>query len=429
MNIAELFKNAVIDLLANKKRTFLTMLGIVVSINAAIIIHVAGDTLSNSLEKSITGSFGDDGMIVSVERDENAPSSSDKQPDSMEITNEIAEAFEQKFHDNVSIIYDISEAPADMTVDPEHTASLVLSGVNADAQLIYEKKIDFGRFITDKDCEAVKNVIVISQTAADLCFGDEEAVGQNVYVRDNNGISEQYTVVGVYHEDELPFGVRVAQFARPTLGFIPYTTFRQSYPNYGNKQFKQLFSLSNLADKKVFKEQTLSFFRSHIIEENGWKLDAFYMSDEVKSFTDIITLLTYVITIIAVLAMIIGGIGIMNVMLVSINERIREIGVKKAVGAGNSQIIAEFLTESVLLSASGAVIGVVTGLISALNIADIIVIICNVKRIQNVEVVFSVPYKIIFFAIIFSIITGVVFGIFPALKAGKMNVVDALRDE
>jgi putative ABC transport system permease protein len=184
----------------------------------------------------------------------------------------------------------------------------------------------------------------------------------------------------------------------------------------------------NISDVDGFKKLSNEFFKKRLDDPN-WKTEVTLMSDDINYIVDIITLLTYIITIIAVASMIIGGIGIMNITIVNINERTREIGIKKAVGAGNSWIIFEFLTEAVLMSLSGALIGVVTGIISSFNIANIIKIICKVNEIKNIQVLFYIPYSIIVFSIFFSIITGIIFGIIPALKTTKMNVIDALRME
>lgn len=434
MSISELFFGAWRNLTMNKMRTFLTMLGIIVSINAAIVIHIAGISLSRSVEESFGMSQGMSTAFVIVQpkagssilKDENGHTII---PESMRFTDELIMEYETFCEGNAAVIYEMTGVDGTIRIDDSHYATVAVTGVNAAAEQNSDCEMLQGRFISDRDCLEERNAIVISSMTAKCCFGSKDPVGEYLYIRDSDGIQSQFTVVGVYqyYGDEYEDAKQNMEYITSNA-YISYTCFRNLYPEHESKSDNQNFLISGISDFETFRSSSEKFFNARMIAD-GWETKVELSSDGVTYIQDMIQLLTYMITVIAVLALIIGGMGIMNIMFVSINERTREIGLKKAVGATNGIIIFELLMEAVLISLIGSVTGVITGIFVAFNTANIVKIICNMNQITNIHVIFSVPLGIILFSIIFSVITGAVFGILPALKASRMNVVEALRSE
>lgn len=428
MKLLELLSSAFSSLAEKKQRTFLTILGMIVSINAAIIIHVAGGTLRGSVEKSLMSAFNGNILVAQAMSIDDASYI----PEAMYFSDEIISEYEDMADGKLKAVYDHFGMKGRLTADGSRYSDLDLIGVNNAAYNMYNNEILYGRFISDRDCAENRNTVVLSDRTALWCFGREDITGECITINDENGIPHQFTVIGVFRDERgeysrEPSGGEEIQIPEMNA-FISYTLYRELFPEYVRPSPFQSFAIEGEVDTERLGKMSYVFFNDRM-KADGWEIGIVLLSDLIKQITDMITMLTYVITIIAVISMIIGGIGIMNIMMVSINERIREIGVKKAVGAGNARIVCEFLAEAVMMSLLGAVIGVVSGLISALNITSIIRIICHLNNVTNIQVIFYVPYKIIIFSIVFSIITGVLFGIFPALKTLKMNVSDALRAE
>lgn len=427
MNFSEIFLSALQNLQKNKIRTFLTMLGIIVSINSAIIIHVIGESLSSSVSESFNRNYGTNIIAVEAHNENRSDGQRILIPDSMRFSDEMITDYEKKLDYLVEGIYEIDGGTGKIQTAPDHYANVSLIGVNEPMEEFSDCEMISGRFITAQDCELMKNTAVISDVAAKACYGTDNVVGEYLYLRNSEGIYTQYVISGVYRYIGRLYDTDEENMSLINSSmYVSYSCLLNEFPDLSSSGDSQKFIVHDLKKLDYIKSYSEDYFNSRVTE-NGWTYKVVLFTDEISHVQDIIKLMTALITIISVLALIIGGFGIMNIMLVTINERTREIGIKLAIGASKNVIIMEFLVEAVLISFISAFTGVVSGLFVSFNIVNIVKIVCNINHITSVMPVFVLPVKILLLAFLFSMITGVVFGIIPAIKASRKNVVDALR--
>lgn len=435
MNIIEMIRSSFVNLLSNKMRSGLTMLGIVISVASVILIHVVGDSLNSTLADTFSDSKNANRCIISiVPSAENRLAPTDKDgnfiiPESNKFTEKLIEKYCSKFDGRVEPVYETSSFDCTVYTEMNKPFISTFNGVNSAYYSLFDNQMISGRFISDDDIEKRANTAVISDITANNCFGSEEPLGQYIYVRDTEGSESRFVVVGVYKYPNTQFMSAEEKSLLVTPVYICYSRYLLDNPEKIMSVDSQAFLLKNTPDTEKFRKESAAFF-SEYFNDDRWETEIFFMTDEVSGIQKILRLLTRVMTLITVVSTIVGGIGIMNVMTVSVNERIREIGVKRAIGARSSTIITEFLTEATLISVLSAIIGIIIGLLLAFNFVNIARIFCHYSiKMLDVDVVFSPPFPIMLYALISGALTGIVFGIYPALKASSVNITDSLRNE
>lgn len=435
MDFIEIIKSAYVSIFSNKLRSGLTMLGIIINVASVILVHVAGDSLNKTIDKAFSDSRNANSCIVSfVPTPQNKTAVMDSEgeyilPDNLYFSDIVVEKYCILFEGKVKPIYESemkkSTVRSDKSQSVSQTEMLAVNEAYAD---VLDSDIIKGRFISADDMDKGANTAVISDITAENCFGSSDPIGQYIYIRDDEGIENQYVVTGVYDDENNNYQTaEVHKESIVSTVYICYSKFLMNYQDYILESNSQGFQLRNITDFDEFKHITTNFFESYF-NEKDWTVDLFLMTDEVISIQKILELLTHVMNLITFISVIVGGIGIMNVMTVSVNERTQEIGIKKAIGARSSTIIIEFLVEAVILSVIAVFIGIVIGLFLSINFISITRIICNLMiKTMNITVVFSPPYAAVLYAMVSGIITGVIFGIYPALKASQMNITDSIR--
>ncbi len=437
MSFLELIKSAYVNIFSNKLRSGLTMLGIMISVSSVILIHVVGDSLNKTMTNTFSDSNNANFCLVSV-----VPSSlnhtavMDKKgnyiiPDKLKFNNKLIEKYCSRFDEKVQPIYESDISSCTVRGKTTGVSMNDVTGVNDSFFVLsFENEIISGRTISAEDMEKNANTAVISDITAEICFGDEDPIGKYIYIRNETGIENQYVVVGVYEYDGITYDTTEEKenFITSDL-YICYSKFLHNNRDYVTSMDGQSFLIRDIPDTDKFRQDSYNFFNEYFNDEK-WTVEIILMTDEISGIQKILKLLTKVMTLITIVSMFVGGMGIMNVMIVSVNERTREIGIKKALGASSSVIISELLTESALLSLVSAGIGIVLGLLLSVNFISIARIICNYNiRTMNIDVVFSPPITAIFFSMISGVVTGIVFGIYPALKASSMNIIDSIRQD
>lgn len=435
MDFVEIIKSAYVSIFSNKLRSGLTMLGIIINVASVILVHVAGDSLNKTIDKAFSDSRNANSCIVyfvPTPQNKTAVMNSEGEyilPDNVNFSDMVVDKYCNLFEGKVKPIYESemkkSSVRSDKNQRVSQTEMLAVNDAYAD---LLDSEIIKGRFISVDDMEKKVNTAVISDITAEICFGSSDPLGQYIYIRDDKGIENQYVVTGVYEDENNNYQTAEEPIENVvSTVYICYAKFLMNYQDYILESDSQGFQLRNITDFDEFKRITTNFFESYF-NEKDWTVDLFLMTDEVASIQKILELLTRVMNLITFISIIVGGIGIMNVMTVSVNERTQEIGIKKAIGAPSSTIITEFLVESVILSVIAAFVGIVIGLFLSVNFISIARIVCNlIIKTMSITVVFSPPYAAVLFAVISGIVTGVVFGIYPALKASKMNITDSIR--
>jgi putative ABC transport system permease protein len=259
-----------------------------------------------------------------------------------------------------------------------------------------------GRGLTDKDVEYARPVVVLSEEARDKLFGDDSAEGQKVTI---NG--QSFKVVGVEEEDQSIY----ASFFSGKC-YIPITTFSAMFST------KNLDEISVTALNTETLDDVIDTSVSLLLTKYGdGSIKIINLTKELANAQNILDIFTVVVSAVAAVALLVGGIGIMNIMLVTVKERTREIGIRKALGAGEHHILGQFLTEALFYAILGGLLGVGIGML----LTDL------AGSILGIEAQVSMSAAAL--SVLFSATIGIIFGIIPAYKASKLDPVEALRQE
>lgn len=416
------------SLLSNKMRALLTMLGIIIGISSVIAIMTVGNSISNSVATTME-SMGANNITVGLQqkstedevtesgaRFEGGPrgrSISDEDLITDEMLEELVDAYSEQI-DSISVSLSSGSGTAE---EGKLYANVSVTGGNEGYFRINELTMTAGRGLSETDQEKGKKVAVVSDKLVDNLFegNAEDAIGSVVDVSINNRYYS-YTIVGVYeYSSEASFSTESEEDVTTSL-YIPLKTAQnQNHSSDGYEQFT--VATASGVDTEAFMEQIETFFDRYYRNNENYQISTSSMETMLSSMTSMLSTISIAIAIIAGISLLVGGIGVMNIMLVSIMERTREIGTRKALGATNGSIRLQFIMESVVICLLGGFIGIVLGIILgsvAVNILG------YDARASMAGIVFSVA---------FSILIGVFFGYYPANKAAKMNPIEALRYE
>ena len=432
MGILEYIISSVRCLKASKMRTFLTALGIIVGISSVILINTIGSSLGNTIQNVVDdlsgGSMGEIYLNInydSLEFDSLGYVNFEKLKNikSKYINNEMLAELEEHFdHKIVRYVNEATDFSGKGFSEENKAFNVSLTGVSSSAAHAARISVLKGRFVIDADIDKKASVAVIPESAAKMMFGKKDPVGKSVSFTDAEGILHELTIIGVYGESEQDkFMIDNSENAVYKL-YVPYT-YRQETDDTRHVQYL----IGGLEDRSHFSDDAKDCLAPYF-EGSDFVLyteTTDEISDDINKVVDIIT---KVISAIAAVSLIVGGIGVMNIMLVSVNERTMEIGVRKAMGANNASIRSQFLTESVMISLIGSVLGIIWGIVQAKFIAIIAVKIAD-KLSFALSMSLKVPVGAVILAVVFSFAIGIIFGVYPANKAAKMEVVDALRYE
>ena len=408
MTINDLFATAIRGVTVNASRSMLTMLGIIIGVGAVVLMSSIGASMQGVILGQIS-SLGAKSMIIMPGQEEGGPGA-------------VSTGFDSLTHDDIEQLKKLSTI---MTVAPvinfPGTASYGREEANHQVLGVMDTffsnqniEIDYGRLIDQTDVEGAKYVAVLGPDTVTKLFGSADPLGKRVKVGESH-----FTVIGVTK----PLGSQFFQNADERL-YVPFSVAKnvtqQPYVNFVTMQAVSSFDTAFLDVKSLLRQR-------HRIDNpnDDPKKDDFivHSSEEAGDILGGVSMgLTMFITMIAAISLIVGGIGIMNIMLVSVTERTREIGLRKAVGARRRDILRQFLVESVLLTAVGGCIGVIIGLVLAF-LASLAV---N-TLLSTYEFAISIPSIIA--SIVMAALTGLIFGISPARKASNLQPIEALRYE
>ncbi len=399
----EYIKSALSSIRNNKGRSFLTMLGIIIGISAVLTVLIIGDGMKATVNSEID-SLG--ATTVSVSLDD---TKTDKT-----ITREQLRLIEENIPDIFGISPSISVYGEIKGRRDNYSVSL--SGGMAASENGGGVKILHGRYYTESEVEDAKNVLVVSQTFAKELFGFEEIVGRTVEITANNQIRE-FTIVGVREDN--PIDIALASFGDDILIMAagPYTAVAEAF----NINVDDIITSFDIYLDSENKDEVLSQTRA-VVEnilglrgENAVKISSGTGFDATTN--QILDIITTVVALIAAISLLVGGIGVMNIMTVSVTERTREIGIRKSLGARTSSILTQFLAEAAILTFVGGVIGIIFGL-------TVSFIICKV-----IDFAFKVNPVLVAIVVAISTAIGLFFGIYPAKRAANLDPIEALRTE
>lgn len=383
MKLSQAFKMAWKSILSNKVRTVLTMLGIIIGVSCVILLVSVGQGATSSVTEQVQG-LGSNLLTVSITGRGTQNS----------VTYEQAMEFQDLEH--VAAVAPTVSGNVQAKNGTKNT-NVSVEGITADYEQVRVTGVQSGRFILPIDVDYYQKVALIGTTTATTLYGTDNPVGQYVTL---NGM--RFLIVGLLEDKS----------TTKTTIKIPITTAQRILRNSGIRTiYLQGDSDDTTSLVKTLAEQKLDkVFRN--TEDSYTVTDQKEMLETVSSITNTLSI---ALGGIAGISLIVGGIGIMNIMLVSVTERTREIGIRKSVGAKKRDILLQFLIESIVISGISGIIGILIG-VGGGAIAS---------KLMNMTITASLNVILLSFG--FSVFIGVFFGIFPANKAAKLKPVDALR--
>lgn len=443
MGFFESIRLAFNALSANKMRSLLTMLGIIIGISAVITIT----TIGNSIQQTLSNTFNQFGMNIFylyLTPDYNKVDFEDEDFDfTFEVTeddlisDEALTRLLEEYPDRYKLAMSEGYNPSEIINENDEYINVTVQGIT-DGYLDYGKiDIISGRNISQRDNTEKKHTMLVSDIFVNQYFDENtNPLGKTLSFTMDTGESYDFTIVGVYEYSESKLGkfeAGIKEIEKQTPVFIPLKTLRKISGIDADSGYDYAMIMWNPDYDVIESELYLTeFFEEEYKDNRYWTV---YIENE-QSILDminaVINVITIAISVIAAISLIVGGVGVMNIMLVSITERTREIGVRKALGAQNSSIRIQFVIEAIIICLVGGIIGIIIGILNGLIIGELASYIVTTSYPDYMDIItisVSPSLSAIAIAVIFSMLTGVFFGYYPANKAAKMNPIDALRYE
>jgi len=393
---------------ANKMRSILTVLGVMIGVASVIAVVSLVQGMQYKISKDLQ-SIGSSFIEVYPDPGDRRNPFLQKLPD---LTTEDAEAV-RRGTTSIREFTPIYIANAQMKFgDARHQSQM--TAVNDAYQEIVNHWVEHGRFFTPLDEESKKRVCVIGLEIVDALKLGREPIGKMIEVNGN-----AFTVVGILEKKGGTFGNN-----QDDLIIIPFSTATAIFGSENMRKLVLAFQMRTNADLDLSKEQVTEILRArhHLKKDEANDFRILAQEEIMKTISTVLMNTTMVMAAVVGIALLVGGIGIMNIMLVSVTERTREIGIRKSIGARRQDVLLQFLIEAIALSGLGGAVGVVGGYLLA-----------NVARLALAKLVQLPPVHTPIWAIVlafgFCAFLGIIFGIYPAAKASKLDPIEALRYE
>lgn len=408
MNLFMILKVALRAIFRNKTRSLLTALGIIVGIAAVIAVVAIGQGATTMMMKEINSIGNNLIMVFPGSRNQGGVHSGSGA--SQTLTAEDGEAIAQDLAHLVSAVSPMIRTGSQV-IYQENNWSTQIQGVSIDFPDVRSWTVEKGVFFTTADQRSGTRVCVIGATVVDNLFLDGDPVGKSIRIR-----NMPFRVLGVMARK----GSNTMGHDQDDVILVPYTTVRRVLQNSVFNNVNMLMvSLYSLGDIPTAKEEVSAILRQrHKLGPNtDDDFNLIDMTEITKTIGSMTRLMTILLTTVASISLLVGGIGIMNIMLVSVTERTREIGLRMAIGATPSDILLQFIAEAMALSTAGGLLGVLLGTFGARLVG----------KLQQWPIL--VTESSVLVAFLFSAAVGMFFGFYPALRASRLNPIDCLRYE
>lgn len=426
MNILENIRLAWEGLKSNKMRALLTMLGIIIGISSVIAILTVGDGMSGQITSSMS-TLGASNITISLQaRNRNNTSSFSTafgrvggNPETKDlISQDMIDQFVDRFPEDIVGVGLNESAGSGQAQDGRKYANVSVIGTNTQFAEINNLELLRGRYLNQRDIDGYRNLCVVSDKLVSKMFeGDMSlALGQELKVNLSNEY-HVFSIVGVYKYEQSALNMSFSSDEDLTTSlYIPVTTAKKmTGAESGYRSFTAM--VAGETDPITFADTASNFFNRFYKNNADYQIAATSMESITEQINSIMDSVSIALSVIAGISLLVGGIGVMNIMLVSVTERTREIGTRKALGATNNNIRLQFVVESTIVCLFGGFIGVILGGIMGYFGSSLLG-----------ESVFPSVSSILL-ATGFSIGIGVFFGYYPANKAAKLDPIEALRYE
>ena len=402
--LSNAFLIAIKEIRRNILRSILTILGIVIGVASVIAMVMIGDGTTASVKESIT-KLGTNMLTLRVGQERRGPPREDNS--SKPFQNEDITAIKNEIQ-NIKGAAAESSTKMNIVYGNKSNNSSVI-GTNNDYFIIKDWALKDGRIFDDSELSSGKSSCIIGTTIVTQLFGDENPIGASIRLKNMT-----CNVIGVLASK----GAAAFGNDQDEIVIVPLKMYQRKI-----KGDKDVSSIIISITEERYIENAKTEITSLMQERRAVKIgepDNFHirdMKDILDTMTSTTNMLTYLLGSIAAISLLVGGIGIMNIMLVSVTERTREIGTRLAIGAMESEVLLQFLVEAVVLSTWGGIIGIFLGLGIGYTIVNMM------------QLPFIINNQIIIISFVFSTLIGIIFGYFPARKAARLNPIDALRYE
>ena len=404
----EYIKIALMNIKSNKGRSVLTMLGIIIGISSVIMIISVGNGVKNQINKELDDMAG--GMIELYVMN----NSNENNSDYLKFTLDDLEVLKDKLDHlkGVSPVFGLWGAQA---TGRRGTFDAMIYGGTESFQYYNKQPMAAGHYFTEGDYYAANKVCVMNQSDARKLFGTDDVVGMDIAVS-LYGITQDFTIVGIRQDSDASILGGLMDSGRIELD-IPLSVIGSSYGFY----VEAFDDIILFGDAPQYASEITRKAVSILETRHGVRgEDLITINDpnnEIAQYNTILGGITAFIVLVAAISLLVGGIGVMNIMLVSVTERTREIGIRKSLGARTGSILLQFLSESAIITLLGGLIGIVLGVLGAFGICGVLGVAPQIKLTTVLG------------ASVFSSAVGIFFGIYPARKAARLSPIEALRHE
>ena len=427
MHFLESLRLSLDGLKSNKMRSLLTMLGIIIGISAVIGILTVGDGLSgyitstmsdmgaSSIGLSLQSKAEDDPRVMSATM--MGMMSVDIEKDDL-ISPQMISQMREKFSSSIKAISLSQSVASGSAKDGRLYANVSVLGVNDEYFSVNDIELLNGRFLKESDDASNRMVCVVSDKFVNNMFDSDvkKALGSEVRVETASG-KYRFLIVGVYKYEMTMMNISfAAEKDVSTSLFIPLSTAK--YLSGADSGFSSITVQANDGeDCSSLAKKMEDFLNRYYKNNESYRVTSLSMESMIESMNSIMNTLSIAISVIAAISLLVGGIGVMNIMLVSVTERTREIGTRKALGATNANIRLQFVAESAMLCLVGGILGIILGTVMGY-------VGSNLLGAPNLP-----SFSSIALAVGFSLAVGIFFGYYPASKAAKLDPIEALRYE